>query len=176
MDVMEIKLTKPIKAHGERVSVLTLREPTGGEVRAVGALPYDVHGDVGTMIPHARVALKYAAICAAVPPSSLDQLAAVDVLVVVNAVVSMFTGSDKSTVTLREPSGREVRMIGALPFFVALDGVSVSMNTAVAMRYIGTLGDLSDEKVDALPVSELAGLCWSVARFFSGGESEPSTS
>ncbi|VVG70945.1 hypothetical protein PAP18089_01917 [Pandoraea apista] len=173
---MEIKLTKPIKAHGEQVSVLTLREPTGEEVRKVGALPYDVHGAAGNMIPQARVALKYAAICAGVPPSSLDQLSAVDSLVVVNTVVGMFAGTEKPTVSLREPSGREVRMIGALPFFVALDGISVSMNTTVAMRYIATLADMTDEQVDALQVADLTALCWDVTRFFSGGGSEPSTS
>lgn len=174
--MIEIKLKKAIKAHGEQVSVLTLREPTGDEVRRVGALPYDVRGDDGSMVPQARVALKYAAICAGVPPSSLDQLSSVDVIVVVNAVFGMFTGGEKSDVSLREPSGRDIRMIGALPFFVSSDGVSVTMNMSVAMRYLATLGGLTDEQVDALPVAGMTALCWDLMSFFSGGESEPSTS
>lgn len=173
---MEIRLTNPIKAHGESVSVLTLREPTGKEVRNVGALPYDLHGDSGSMMPQARVALKYAAICAGVPPSSLDQLSSVDVIDVVNAVVGMFIGAGETTVRLREPNGRDARMVGAMPYFLSLDGVSMTMNMAATMRYIAVLGELTDAQVDALSVAELNGLCWEVLRFFNSGGSAPSTS
>lgn len=173
---MEIKLTKSIKAHGKDVAVLELREPTGPDVRRVGALPFDVRGETGQMIQQPRVALKYAAICADVPPSSLDQLSAGDVLRVVNEIVRMFTGSEKTSIRLREPSGRESRVIGALPFLVALDGESISINTGAAMRYIAMLSEMEDAQVDELPVAELSTLFWDVAHFFFDGVSTTSTS
>ncbi|MCV5427340.1 phage tail assembly protein, partial [Escherichia coli] len=42
----EIKLSKPVRAHGEDIHVLELREPTGKDVRELG-FPYTASGDAG---------------------------------------------------------------------------------------------------------------------------------
>ena len=66
-------LAAPIQAHDEQVSVLTLRRPTVAEARAIKALPYkiDKNEDVSLDLD---VAAKYIAICAAIPPSSVNQM------------------------------------------------------------------------------------------------------
>lgn len=68
-----VKLQVAIEAHGEPVTELTLRRPTVQEVRAIKALPYkiDKNEDVSLDMD---VAAKYIAVCAAIPPSSVNQL------------------------------------------------------------------------------------------------------
>ncbi|HGL6688656.1 TPA: phage tail assembly protein [Citrobacter amalonaticus] len=51
----EIKLSKPIRAHGEDVHVLELREPTGKDVRELG-FPYTTTGDAGVKLDAGTVA------------------------------------------------------------------------------------------------------------------------
>ena len=66
-------LAAPIQAHDHEVLELTLRRPTIAEARAIKALPYkiDKNEDVSLDLD---VAAKYIAICAAIPPSSVNQL------------------------------------------------------------------------------------------------------
>lgn len=68
-----VQLSSPIDAHGEQVSELTFRRPTAQEARAIKALPYkiDQNQDVSLDLD---VAAKYIAVCAGIPPSSVNQL------------------------------------------------------------------------------------------------------
>lgn len=66
-------LNTPITAHGEEISQVTLRRPTVGECRAIKALPYKVDTDEAVKID-LDVAMKYIAICAGIPASSVNQL------------------------------------------------------------------------------------------------------
>lgn len=68
-----VKLQAPIEAHGEQVTELTLRRPTVQEVRAIKALPYKIGKDEDVTLDM-EVAAKYIAVCAGIPPSSVNQL------------------------------------------------------------------------------------------------------
>lgn len=68
-----IELCAPIQAHGEEVSVLELRRPTVAEVRKLKALPYKIDAEDAVSLDM-DVAAKYIALCAHIPPSSVDQL------------------------------------------------------------------------------------------------------
>lgn len=68
-----IKLSSPIQAHGEELTELTLRRPTAQEARAIKALPYKIDADEAVSLD-LDVAAKYIAVCAAVPPSTVNQL------------------------------------------------------------------------------------------------------
>lgn len=68
-----LKLSTPIQAHGEEVTELTLRRPTAQEARAIKALPYTIGADEAVGLD-LDVAAKYIAVCAAIPPSSVNQL------------------------------------------------------------------------------------------------------
>lgn len=84
-----VKLQVAIEAHGEPVTELTLRRPTVQEVRAIKALPYkiDKNEDVSLDMD---VAAKYIAVCAAIPPSSVNQLDLSDLNALSWAVTSFF--------------------------------------------------------------------------------------
>lgn len=73
---VDVPLNVPIKAHGEEVSVLTLRRPTVAEVRKIGRLPYIVGGtdESGNLTPDMGVVPAYISVCAGIPPSSVDQV------------------------------------------------------------------------------------------------------
>lgn len=68
-----VKLNTPIQAHGEEVTELTLRRPTAQEARAIKALPYTIGADEAVGLD-LDVAAKYIAVCAGIPPSSVNQL------------------------------------------------------------------------------------------------------
>lgn len=68
-----IDLSAPIQAHGEEVRVLELRRPTVAEVRKLKALPYKIDAEDAVSLDM-DVAAKYIALCAHIPPSSVDQL------------------------------------------------------------------------------------------------------
>lgn len=69
----EYKLEAAIEAHGESLSVLSIRRPTPQEARAIKALPYKVDGN-GDVVLELETGAKYIAICAAIPPSAVNQL------------------------------------------------------------------------------------------------------
>lgn len=69
----KVELSAPIQAHGEEVSVLELRRPTVQEVRAIKALPYKIDKDEAVTLDM-EVAAKYIAVCAHIPPTSVNQL------------------------------------------------------------------------------------------------------
>lgn len=74
-DTVTIPLTKPITAHNETLSELTLRMPTVKELRVAGA-PYR-NADGGVTPDFAACAKLIAMICV-IPPSSVDQMNAPD--------------------------------------------------------------------------------------------------
>ena len=74
MGTVDVPLAVPIKAHGEEVSVITLRRPTVAEVRKIGRLPYAIVDDSGSAGPDMHVIPAYVAVCAGIPPSSVDQI------------------------------------------------------------------------------------------------------
>lgn len=68
-----IKLNVAIEAHGEALSEITLRRPTVQEVRAIKSLPYKLDKNEEVSLDM-DVAAKYIAVCAGIPPSSVNQL------------------------------------------------------------------------------------------------------
>lgn len=70
-------LVKPIQAHGEELTELTLRRPTVQEVRAIRALPYKIGADEAVMLDM-DAGCKYIAVCAGIPASSVNQLELTD--------------------------------------------------------------------------------------------------
>ena len=84
-----VKLHVAIEAHGEPLTELTLRRPTVQEVRAIKALPYKI--DKGEEVSlDMDVAAKYIAVCAGIPPSSVNQLDLVDLNALSWAVAGFF--------------------------------------------------------------------------------------
>lgn len=69
----KLELAVPILAHDQEVKVLELRRPTVQEVRAIKALPYKMDKDEAVTLDM-EVAAKYIAVCAHIPPSSVNQL------------------------------------------------------------------------------------------------------
>lgn len=85
-----IELTTPIDAHGEQVTRLTMRHPKAKELRDLPIKQNMVMGDLYGV----------AAACADVPPSSIDQLDAGDlmkVMEVVGSFLGLGTGATQSS-------------------------------------------------------------------------------
>lgn len=87
-----IKLDVPIEAHGEQLTELTLRRPTVQEVRAIKAMPYKLDKNEDVCLDM-EVAAKYIAVCAGIPPSSVNQLDLSDLNTLAWAVFSFFMQS-----------------------------------------------------------------------------------
>ncbi|WP_434626193.1 phage tail assembly protein [Pseudomonas sp. Z1-29] len=83
------KLQVAIDAHGEPLSELTLRRPTVQEVRAIKALPYKIDKNEEVSLDM-DIAAKYIAVCAGIPPSSVNQLDLVDLNALSWMVASFF--------------------------------------------------------------------------------------
>lgn len=88
----EIVLSKPIKAHGEEISVLELREPSYDEIEQFG-IPFNYTAS-GEMNLNTASALKYIPVLAGIPRSSAAQMTPKDIFSVGMAVISFFTGSE----------------------------------------------------------------------------------
>lgn len=84
---VKVALSRPIQAHGEELRELTMREPTGKDLRIVG-LPYTMKGE-DISIDADRIARMAVQLCA-IPLSSVDQLSAVDFQAVVTAIMGFF--------------------------------------------------------------------------------------
>ena len=82
---MEIKLKKPIKHGEELIEVLELREPTAKDIRKLG-LPINF----GKRDVNSETVFHYVVTLAALPPSVIDQLCAVDFVACIGAVTSFF--------------------------------------------------------------------------------------
>lgn len=92
MTIKEFALSRPIMAHGEKVSVLELREPTYDEVEAIG-IPFS-YTPSGEMKLDTGSSLKYLPILAGIPRSSASQLSLKDVFMASMTIVGFFTGSE----------------------------------------------------------------------------------
>ena len=93
MSTVTHKLSEPIQAHGEEVTELTLRPPTVQECRAIKVLPYTIGGD-GYPVADTEAAGKYLAVCAKIPPTSVNQLALPDFNKLAWTVVGFFLPGD----------------------------------------------------------------------------------
>ena len=74
--MQELQLTKPVRAHGETISVLEFEEPTGKDVRELG-FPYKMDGDQAILL-NAAIVTKYITRLAKVPPSAVDEMSPAD--------------------------------------------------------------------------------------------------
>jgi len=91
----EVPLSKPITAHGESLSVLTLREPGGKEIRTLG-LPYRFGADGSTIIEAAVVA-RFISELAGIPLSAVDKLPPPDWQKAMSAVLDFFGVAEGSS-------------------------------------------------------------------------------
>ncbi len=85
-----VQLSKPISAHGEEVTSLTLREPTGKDVKECG-VPFGIEG--GGVVLQPAPAAKLISRLAGIPSSSVDALSAPDFLTLANTVIGFFSSS-----------------------------------------------------------------------------------
>ena len=86
---VRIPLSTPIEAHGETLSEITLREPTGRDLRLCG-LPYRISMETGEATIDASAMAKMISALAAVPPSTVDRLSAEDWQAAMGAVLGFF--------------------------------------------------------------------------------------
>lgn len=91
----EIVLSKPISAHAEEVTTLTLRAPTGKDLRSCG-VPYKLTSDAEMTIEAAGMHRMISAL-AGIPPSAVDQLAAGDWNACAMAVLDFITPAQATT-------------------------------------------------------------------------------
>lgn len=85
-------LIKPIKAHGEEITELTLREPDGDDVIELG-YPYLVLMQAGDSVGvdiRARVVYSYVSRLAGIPLSSAKQIKLSDMAVLQGVVMGFF--------------------------------------------------------------------------------------
>lgn len=87
MSVTVIELDAPIQAHGETISVLTLRRPKAKELRDMPIRSDMKMGDL----------FGVAAACADIPPSAFDQLDASDLMKVMGVVGGFLGVGDGTT-------------------------------------------------------------------------------
>lgn len=87
----EIQLTTAVRAHGEDLYVLELREPTGKDVRELG-FPYVTTGDAGIKLD-AGVIAKYVSRLAGIPLSSVDAMSPADLNSISWDVAGFFLGT-----------------------------------------------------------------------------------
>ncbi|ROP61562.1 tail assembly chaperone E/41/14-like protein [Enterobacter sp. BIGb0383] len=86
-----IPLTVPVRAHGDDIGVLELREPTGKDVRELG-FPYNANAEGGLKLD-AGVIAKYLSRLGGIPPSAVDEMSPVDLNTVSWVVAGFFLGT-----------------------------------------------------------------------------------
>ena len=101
MNPITLKLSSPIKAYGESVSEITLREPTGKDLRACGVpvtTKQEVDGSTSIRLEAEFGALLISRL-ANIPASSVDHMTAADFMAALGAAVSFFavTSPDSSS-------------------------------------------------------------------------------
>lgn len=100
MESVTIKLRRPITAYKETLTELTLREPTGKDIRTCG-LPYG--GKSRAVEFNAEAVAQLIAVCAGIPTSSVDKLCAADFNDAMMAIVSFF-GDAAEEISSRDTS------------------------------------------------------------------------
>lgn len=94
--VSTIKLSKAIVAHGEELTELTLREPTGKDIRTCGS--HITGNGRGGSIDTEAIA-RYISALAEIPPSSVDLLSGADFLKAQSAVLGFFRVEEETSST-----------------------------------------------------------------------------
>lgn len=89
MSGVTVRLAVPIEAHGETLTELVLREPTGKDIRISG-MPFRFHAEDGTIVTDTASVHRYIASLAAVPPSTVDRLAPGDWSAAMAVVLGFF--------------------------------------------------------------------------------------
>lgn len=103
MSTTTYTLNAPIQAHGEQLTELTLRRPTIQEVRNIKMLPYVV-GENDMPVAEVEVAAKYIAVCAGIPPGSVNQLDLSDLNRLVWMVIGFFLSAATKAPDSEAPS------------------------------------------------------------------------
>lgn len=95
-----VKLSKPITAHGDQVSELTLRQPTVEDLMELGSptllVPSADGSGVGVDVRPAVVA-RYVSRLAAIPMGSVKALSMADFQQCTGVVMGFFNGGDGET-------------------------------------------------------------------------------
>lgn len=89
---MKVTLSTPIQAHGEEVTELDLREPTGEDVIALG-YPYLIiigDDDGQAMEIRPKIIARYVAKLAGIPPSAINKVTPGDFSRLTGAVMGFF--------------------------------------------------------------------------------------
>lgn len=89
---VDITLSSPITAHGERLTALTLRPLTVKELRQCGAMPFYDAADGSTRVDPGAVAALISTL-AGIPTSSVDQMSASDFAACVPVILGFFSAS-----------------------------------------------------------------------------------
>lgn len=94
MTAQTLSLKKSIEAHGETVSVLTFREPTGKDLAETG-LPMltESEGGRSRMVPNTRVISELIARLAGIPNSSVGMMSVPDFMGATEIVLGFFSDS-----------------------------------------------------------------------------------
>lgn len=96
MSTTEHTLSAPIQAHGESLAIIALRRPTVLDCRAINALPYKIEKDESVSLC-LDTAAKYIAVCAGIPPGSVNQLDIADLNTLAWVVAGFFMSSATAT-------------------------------------------------------------------------------
>lgn len=96
-DLHKLKLRKPINAHGELISEITLKEPTGADIIACG-IPFKLKsgGGDGEIEISSKAIGQYIVRLADIPQSAVSQMAATDFMQVMNEVMAFFGEADET--------------------------------------------------------------------------------
>lgn len=101
MSGVTVRLSKPIKAHNEELTELTLREPTGDDVIEIG-YPYLImmpEGTVAGIDIRPRVIYNYIARLGGIPLSSAKQVSLKDMAVLQAHIMDFFGEGEPGTLT-----------------------------------------------------------------------------
>ena len=93
MNETDYVLNTPIQAHGEELTHLTLRPPTVAECRAIKTLPYTLSLNSDEVSMNLDAVAKYISVCAAIPASTVNQLAIVDLNALAWILLGFFSNS-----------------------------------------------------------------------------------
>lgn len=89
---ISVPLSRPIQAHGDEITALELREPTGKDIRIIG-MPMSIGADESVTMLAAPVA-RYIATLAQIPASSVDALHPADFMSIATVVLGFFGAAE----------------------------------------------------------------------------------
>jgi hypothetical protein len=94
----EVKLTKLIKAHGETLTVLTLREPTGADIAECGyPFKFESAGPGQVRVFDAPAVSRYISELAGIPLPSVGQMSVIDWSRAMGEVIGFFSDPPAET-------------------------------------------------------------------------------